>query len=132
MFRGLSAGGRWIRTSGTADDARLLDSALEGDGFEPSVPRQIFSAARRSPRKFTFRNFRNINRVPRASRILARADIALQRGCPDAHPSRRVMRDVKFEGGRAFPSPSDNGGDRAQELTFASDSPLEEGRFSQP
>jgi hypothetical protein len=40
-------------------------------------PRQIFSAARRSPRKFTFRN---INRLPRASRILARADIALQRG----------------------------------------------------
>jgi hypothetical protein len=24
MFRGLSAGGRWIRTSGTADDTRLL------------------------------------------------------------------------------------------------------------
>ena len=27
------------------------DSLLEGDGFEPPVPRQIFSAARRFPRK---------------------------------------------------------------------------------
>src|SRR6202011_5491592 len=71
----------------------VADSPLEGDGVEPSVPRQIFSAARRSPRKFTCRN---INRLPRASRILARADIALQRGCPGAHPSRNVMRDVKF------------------------------------
>ena len=53
------------------------DSPLGRDGFEPSIPRQIFSAARRSPRKLTFRN---INRLPRASRILARADIALQRG----------------------------------------------------
>src|SRR6478735_12555926 len=31
-------------------------SLLEGDGFEPSVPRQVFLAARRSPRKFTSRN----------------------------------------------------------------------------
>jgi hypothetical protein len=51
---GLSPGGRWIRTIGT---------------------RQIFSGARRSPRKFIFRN---INRRPRASRILARADIAVR------------------------------------------------------
>ena len=80
------------------------DSLVEGDGFEPSVPRedcqrpvmrgqfrtrlaaggrwirtigtrQIFSGARRSPRKFIFRN---INRLPRASRILARADIAVR------------------------------------------------------
>ena len=50
----LAAGGRWIRTIGT---------------------RQIFSGARRSPRKFIFRN---INRLPRASRILARADIAVR------------------------------------------------------
>ena len=27
-----------------------MDSPVEGDGFEPSVPRQIFLAARRSPR----------------------------------------------------------------------------------
>jgi hypothetical protein len=32
------------------DDRVLYDSPLEGDGFEPSVPRQIFLAARRSPR----------------------------------------------------------------------------------
>jgi hypothetical protein len=37
-----------------------LDSALEGDGFEPSVPRQVFLAAPSIPAQFTFRN---INRL---------------------------------------------------------------------
>jgi hypothetical protein len=43
-------------------DRKFADSPREGDGFEPSVPRQVFLAARRSPRKFTSRN---INRLAR-------------------------------------------------------------------
>ena len=38
------------------------DSPLEGDGFEPSVPRQIFFGRPSIPAQFTFRN---INRLPR-------------------------------------------------------------------
>jgi len=38
------------------------DSPLEGDGFEPSVPRKIFGLPPSIPPQFTFRN---INRLPR-------------------------------------------------------------------
>jgi hypothetical protein len=39
-----------------------VDSSLEGDGFEPSVPRQVFLAAPSIHAQFTFRN---INRLAR-------------------------------------------------------------------
>ena len=39
-----------------------VDSLLEGDGFEPSVPRQVFLAAPSIHAQFTFRN---INRLAR-------------------------------------------------------------------
>jgi hypothetical protein len=72
----LSPGGRWIRTSSTAAqklascpfeavvhrNRKFADSPLEGDGFEPSVPRQVFLAAPSIPAQFTFRN---INRLAR-------------------------------------------------------------------
>jgi hypothetical protein len=55
----LLAGGRWIRTLGPASEGQpsdvvfsfARDSSLEGDGFEPSVPRggQHFSRPPRSP-----------------------------------------------------------------------------------
>ena len=51
------------------------DSLLEGDGFEPSVPRRIFLAAPSIP-QFTFRN---INRLPR-DRDRWFESISLQRG----------------------------------------------------
>ena len=38
------------------------DSPLEGDEFEPSVPREIFWLPASIPPQFTFRN---INRLPR-------------------------------------------------------------------
>jgi hypothetical protein len=38
------------------------DSSLEGDGFEPSVPRQFFFAAASIPAQFTFRNISRLAR----------------------------------------------------------------------
>jgi len=41
---------RRLAVGDRSPEAFVADSPLEGDGFEPSVPRQIFLAARRSPR----------------------------------------------------------------------------------
>jgi class 3 adenylate cyclase len=65
--------GRIVKTTGRATvgertapvcsrGSGLYDSPLEGDGFEPSVPRQVFLAAPSIPAQFTFRN---INRLAR-------------------------------------------------------------------
>jgi hypothetical protein len=53
----------------TAESGRDPDCLLEGDGFEPSVPRKFFWLPRRS-REFTFRN---INRHPSRQGPMGRA-----------------------------------------------------------
>jgi hypothetical protein len=66
-----------------------VDSPLEGDGFEPSVPRQVFLAAPSIPAQFTFRN---INRLAR-NRDRWFESISLQRGVSN-EPSRRQVSGI--------------------------------------
>jgi len=85
------------------------DSPLEGDGFEPSVPRQVFLAAPSIHAQFTFRN---INRLAR-DRDRGFESISLQeRVCKLSVPRAPIVGARGFdpmagrscgEGGMLFP-----------------------------